>query len=241
MSSDRDRPSQVARRFAQLGTTLFMVVIAAFALLHATTFGVTAGPWGWTTARGPLLVNATLFTLFAMHHSVFARLGVKRWLDQTLQPGLTRAVYVWVSSLLFAATLAGWQPVPGVAWTVSGAWAWVLHALQVVGVGVVIDSARRLDLAEFLGLRAPAGPASFADVTRSGLYGVVRHPIYLGWMLMVWATPSMTGTRLAFAVISSAYLVLAIPFEERSLRASMGEAYRRYVAEVRWRVVPFVY
>ncbi len=74
-----------------------------------------------------------------------------------------------------------------------------------------------------------------------GPYGWVRHPIYLGWMLMVFGTPAMTATRLAFAVISSAYLVIAIWWEERSLVEVFGERYRRYQRDVRWRMIPFVY
>jgi protein-S-isoprenylcysteine O-methyltransferase Ste14 len=74
-----------------------------------------------------------------------------------------------------------------------------------------------------------------------GLYGLVRHPIYFGWALMVWATPVMTGTRLAFAAISTLYLVAAIPFEERSLRALFGAGYDAYARKVRWKMLPGVY
>jgi protein-S-isoprenylcysteine O-methyltransferase Ste14 len=71
--------------------------------------------------------------------------------------------------------------------------------------------------------------------------GVVRHPIYLGWFLMVWPTPLMTGGRLTFAAISSFYLLIAIPWEERSLEQQHGEAYLRYTRQVRWRVIPGLY
>ena len=74
-----------------------------------------------------------------------------------------------------------------------------------------------------------------------GAYGLVRHPIYLGWFLMVWPTPLMTGGRLTFAAISSFYLLIAIPWEERSLAQQHGEAYLRYTRQVRWRVLPGLY
>jgi methanethiol S-methyltransferase len=77
-------------------------------------------------------------------------------------------------------------------------------------------------------------------VARGG-YGFVRHPIYLGWMLMVWGAPVMSLSRLTFASVSTLYLLLAIPFEERSLRARFGAAYDAYVRAVRWRVLPGVY
>ena len=75
----------------------------------------------------------------------------------------------------------------------------------------------------------------------SGPYAWVRHPIYVGWFLMVFATPMMTATRLVFAIVSSAYLIIAIPFEERSLRHSFGEDYARYTLAVKWRMIPFIY
>ena len=71
-----------------------------------------------------------------------------------------------------------------------------------------------------------------------GLFGLVRHPIYLGWLLMTLATPSLTLNRLLFAAISSGYLIIAIPWEERSLVAAFGEQLPRVSGEVRWRLVP---
>ena len=75
----------------------------------------------------------------------------------------------------------------------------------------------------------------------TGPYRWVRHPLYLGWLLMVFGAAHMTGDRLAFAAITTAYLVVAIPWEERSLRQSFGEAYARYMRDVRWRMIPFIY
>ena len=75
----------------------------------------------------------------------------------------------------------------------------------------------------------------------NGPFGIVRHPIYLGWILMVFGAPTMTTDRLVFAVISSLYLVLAIPWEERSLVAVFGDRYRTYQDTVRWRILPWVW
>ncbi len=74
-----------------------------------------------------------------------------------------------------------------------------------------------------------------------GPYGLVRHPIYLGWFLIVFAIGTMTMTRFVFAVVSCAYILVAIPFEERSIRASSGEAYNRYVKKVRRKLIPGLY
>ena len=74
-----------------------------------------------------------------------------------------------------------------------------------------------------------------------GLYGFVRHPFYFAWLLIVFGTPHMTMTRLTFAVMSTAYLAFAIPFEERGLIDVFGDEYRRYQRQVRWRMIPGVY
>jgi protein-S-isoprenylcysteine O-methyltransferase Ste14 len=87
-------------------------------------------------------------------------------------------------------------------------------------------------------LPSAANPFEFKSV---GPYGWVRHPIYTGWFLLVFATTPMTGTRLLFALVSSAYLLLAIPLEERSLRATTAGAYERYSERVKWKLVPGVY
>jgi len=69
----------------------------------------------------------------------------------------------------------------------------------------------------------------------------VRHPIYAGWFLFVFALPIMTMTRFVFAVTSSLYLLIAIPFEERSLQSSSRGAYEQYMKQVRWKLVPHVF
>jgi protein-S-isoprenylcysteine O-methyltransferase Ste14 len=74
-----------------------------------------------------------------------------------------------------------------------------------------------------------------------GAYRLVRHPIYFGWVLMVFGAPAMTASRLLFAAISTLYLIVAIPFEERSLTKEFGAAYRDYQRRVRWRLIPGVW
>jgi methanethiol S-methyltransferase len=238
MASNRDRPSRFWTILAGMSVVAFAAALALLVAAYGWAFATPAGPWRLDDAMAPVLVNLWLFTMFALHHSVFARLGVKARLASVL-PGIASGVlYVWMSSALFAMVLLLWRPVPGVAWTAPASWTWLFQVVQLTGVGIAIDSARRLDWAAFLAIRPRV---SEEPPTRAGLYGLIRHPIYLGWMLAVWTTPFMTGTRLSFAATSTAYLLVGMQFEERSLRHAMGDAYRRYVAEVRWRVVPYVY
>ena len=103
------------------------------------------------------------------------------------------------------------------------------------GAGGVVDGAGGVDGAG----RARGG--TNVEFKTTGPYGWVRHPIYAGWFLLVFAASPMTMTRLAFAVVSGAYLIVAIPLEERSMRAMAPGAYERYMAQVKWRILPGVY
>ena len=193
-------------------------------------------------------IDVTLFTAFALHHSLFARTGAKRWLQRQVPPELERSVYVWIASVLFIVVCAAWQPVPGVVWGVDGALRSGLTTVQVAAMLFTVVAARRLGVLQLAGI-APLQRTSptCANVTPepvklddAGPYGLVRHPIYLGWLFIVWATPTMNGTRLVFAAISSAYLVSGRPFEERDLRATFGLAYQVYCRRVKWRMSVWV-
>jgi protein-S-isoprenylcysteine O-methyltransferase Ste14 len=170
-----------------------------------------------------------------------ARERVRQWVADTIPPRLERSLYVWISSLMFIAVSALWQPIPGIAWQASGALRWVLVGLQVAGIWLSIRSAAAIDILELSGVRQLTSSPREMEFRASGPYGWVRHPIYTGWFLMVFCVPLMTMTRLVFAVVSCAYLIAAIPFEERSLLASSGGKYDRYAQQVRWKLVPGLY
>ena len=100
----------------------------------------------------------------------------------------------------------------------------------------------RLDVLDLAGVRAVSpAPVPHVPLQTHGVYGFVRHPVYFAWVLMVVGTPHMTMTRLTFAVISTTYLAIAIPFEERGLLDVFGSEYRDYQKRVRWRIIPGVY
>ena len=228
----------MARAFAWSGALLFLLSLAYFLYTYMVTFAAAAT--GGNTARA-LTWNVVLFTLFACHHSVFARERVRAAVTRALPPGTERSFYVWIASLLFIAVCALWQPVPGVAWDVDGPARWLLWALQAAGVWLTLRSAAILDIRELAGLTSPNRPTRPTEYRSSGPYGWVRHPIYSGWFLLVFAVSPMTMTRLTFAVVSCAYLLIAIPLEERSMRASTPGAYERYMQRVKWRLCPGVY
>ena len=249
MQSTGAIPQQLARPIALGGLVFFVDALLYFAYRYMFVFGrEMAGP---ISARA-IVVNVTLFSIFALHHSVFARDMVRKRITRMVG-ALERSTYVWIASALFVAICAWWRPVAGVAWRIDQpALAWLVRAAQLVGVLLTLRSALMIDFLELAGFR-PGGralsgpPNGEPDKVRppefkaSGPYGWVRHPIYTGWFLMVFAVPVMTMTRFVFAVTSSVYLLLAIPLEERSLRMSSGGAYDRYMREVRWKLLPRVF
>jgi protein-S-isoprenylcysteine O-methyltransferase Ste14 len=184
------------------------------------------------------LVDATLFTVFAAHHSIFARDSIKTWISRRVPARLIRSVYVWTASLLLVLVVLAWRPIGGDLYHATG-WTGYGHALvQLAGVWVIARSVGVIDALELAGIRSSGGPASL-QIT--GPYRFVRHPIYLGWMLIVFGAAHMTRDRATFAAITTIYLIIAMPWEERSLGRTFGNDYARYKQRVRWRVIPFVY
>jgi protein-S-isoprenylcysteine O-methyltransferase Ste14 len=235
-------PPRLARPIAIGGLVFFIDALLYFAWRYMFVFGREAA--GTSTAR-VIVIDVTLFSVFALHHSLFARDTIRKRITRMVGP-LERSAYVWIASLLFVAVCAWWQPIAGAAWRIDQPVAvWILGAAQLVGVWLTIRSALMIDLLELSGVRQVGrirvDPPTTSEFKAAGPYGWVRHPIYLGWLLLVFATPTMTMTKFVFAVTSSAYLLIAIPLEERSLRRSSGGAYDRYMREVRWKLVPRVF
>ena len=235
------RPPSHARAFAIAGGLLFTGALVYFAYAYVVRFDMTGAPADRTNHAA---IDLGLFTAFALHHSVFARTGAKAWLQRMVPPPLERSVYVWIASVLFVGVCYFWQPVAGRLWMADGAMRAVLYGVQAAAAVLTLAAARRLDVLDLAGVRQAAhtrGPAATPRLDESGLYRTVRHPIYAAWLLLVWGAPTMNGTRLVFAIVSTAYLVIAIPFEERDLRRTFGAAYDDYRLRVPWRLVPYVY
>ena len=232
------------RLFVWSGGALFVLSLAACAYAYVIVWASPAtisGPWSpWrrSSPRAAIAIDAMLFAVFALHHSLFARESIKRRVARVLPDRLLRSFYVWTASLLLLIVLALWQPVAGDVYAVTG-WRAIAHAaVQLGGIWLIARSVAQIDPLELAGVR----PASGRDSLQiAGPYRWVRHPLYLGWLLAVSGTAHMTADRLTFALITTAYLLVAIPWEERSLRRIFGEPYARYQQAVRWRVVPYVY
>jgi hypothetical protein len=237
------------RAIAVLGGLVFLASLLFGFVVYVTRFGADPGPWSTAAGVRAVGIDTLLFTTFALHHSAFARLRLRAWVAARVSPALERTTYVIAASAFFAGLLWYWQPVPGVAWHATGLAAAVLHGGQVAGVLLTAHASGQLGVLALAGLSQTSAPPSHGAAStagppvlrQTGVYGWVRHPIYFAWLLMVWPAPVMTGSRLLFAALSTAYLALAVPLEERTLAREFGPAYAAYQKAVKWRMVPYVY
>ena len=186
-----------------------------------------------------ILADALIFSVFALHHSIFARDAVKRAVARRVPGALLRSMYVWTASVLLIivvralATDRRKPSMPSKACRRSRT-----SPCSSSACDLIARSVAGLDPLELAGIHAQA---QNGGLQITGPYRLVRHPLYLGWALALFGHPHMTGDRLAFALISTIYLIVAIPYEEAALVASFGDAYRRYQASVRWRLLPYVF
>ena len=235
----------IARAFTIAGGLLFACSIGYFIWFYLFELERRAAGAGLARA---LTINVALFSIFALHHSVFARTALRAWMARAVSPRLERSIYVWIASVSFAAVCYFWQSAGHPIWNTDGVTRVMLRVLQFVGVAFTLWAAQALDSLALAGIRQidaplPASGIESTDITlqHTGPYGVVRHPIYLGWLLIVWPAPAMTPAHLTFAAISTAYLVVATMFEERSLHETFGAAYADYARKVPRKMIPGIY
>jgi protein-S-isoprenylcysteine O-methyltransferase Ste14 len=227
----------VKKLFSWSGALAFLLSLLSMPALYLFRWGTPAS--SSSTAWRDAAIDVALFTVFALNHSIMARTGAKRRLTRLVAPDLERSVYVWIASVLFLLVCWGWRPLPGVAWHVRGPGITLFIAAG-LGVVLTIAAARIVGVWELAGVRQP-DPDREVEFKADGPFGLVRHPIYLGWVLMVFAAPTMTMTRLLFAVVSTVYLIAAIPLEEALLVETFGDRYRTYQHRMRWRLIPGVW
>jgi len=184
-----------------------------------------------------LSINVGLIVLFALQHSVMARPGFKRWWTKIIGKPIERATYNLFSVIALFAAMWFWQPMGGSVWLVTDSVGQtVLWSLYGFGWALLVIASFYINHFDLFGLRQVwlyLQKKDYTDVkfTSPWLYRVVRHPIYIGWFIIVWATPTMTVTHLAFAVLTSAYILYAVRLEERDLIKAHPE-YADYRKEV---------
>lgn len=181
-----------------------------------------------------LLVNLGLLAIFAVQHSVMARPAFKQWWTRLVPKPVERSTYVLFSTAALALLCWQWRPMPTVLWSAGDpVVAMALTGLSLFGFVVVLTSSYLINHFELFGLQQvvhnmmgrEAPPAVFRTPF---LYKIVRHPLYLGFIIAFWVTPSMTVGHLLFAAATTAYIVIGALLEERDLVAFFGDDYRRY-------------
>ena len=199
-------------------------------------------------ATGPvavaLLINLALLVVFALQHSVMARQGFKRVWTKIVPKPVERSTYVLFTSLALILLFWQWRPIGGVIWDIQNPTSQaVVYGVYAFGWGLLLLSTFLIDHFDLFGLRQVYLYLRGRDYENPQfktpwLYRIVRHPIYVAWLIIFWATPVMTAAHLIFAIVTTAYILVAIQLEERDLVSFHGADYERYREEVP-ALVPF--
>jgi methanethiol S-methyltransferase len=189
-----------------------------------------------STLGHALTIDLALLSLFAIQHSGMARPRFKGWLKRFVPESAERSTYVLLSSLALAVLYVYWQPIQGVIWSVpQGPARNAIIALYLGGWLLLLYTTFLIDHFDLFGLkqvwRRLSNKTYRAPVFRTpSLYKLVRHPLYIGWLTIFWAAPTMTVAHLVFALVTTAYILVAIRFEEADLVSAFGDTYVDYRA-----------
>lgn len=233
----------------------FLYGLLAYVFFFATflyTIGFVAGlPVPKTIDSGPagplvpsLAVDALLLGVFAVQHSLMARPAFKAWWTRIVPKPIERSTYVVFSSAALALICYAWRPVPQAVWTLQGPWRDVVWAVAWGGWAIVLASTFLISHFDLFGLKQVWSFANGHETPDSEFrtplfYKVVRHPLYVGFILALWAAPTMSLGHLFFAAGSTGYILIGIQLEERDLVGVFGDTYRAYQKRVSM-IVPWL-
>jgi protein-S-isoprenylcysteine O-methyltransferase Ste14 len=215
-------------------TFLYLIVFVGDFTFAAKT--VDAGPHAPTVVAA--IVDLILISLFGLQHSAMARPAFKRWWTRIVPPQMERSVYVLSASIMLIILFVGWRPIDAIVWNVtSPAFSSILWLLFWAGWLTVLISTFLINHFELFGLQQAwfhvRGRQEQAPQMREpSLYRFVRHPMMLGFFFAFWAAPEMTAGHLLLALGMSAYILVALRYEERDLVGLFGDDYENYRGRV---------
>ena len=221
------------------GVVAYLLFLAVFSYLAAFLLGIpvpkSINTVGQTDPRigVAIAINVALIATFGFFHSLLARDRVKAVLLKALPAAAERSTYVVQSSLCLALAMWQWQPMTGTIWQVDGPIALLAYAAFGIGAGLVLWSTFLIDHFELFGLRQiwthlRKEPMPEPEFRTPALYRLVRHPMQLGVIILLFATPHMTWGHLLFAGSMTAYIFVGLYFEERALLRTFGDRYATY-------------
>ncbi len=184
-----------------------------------------------------LAIDVALLGLFALQHSIMARPAFKRWWTRIVPAAAERSTYVLFSSLALLLLFWQWRPIGAIVWDVQDETARaVIYGAYAFGWILLLFVTFLINHFDLFGLRQVwlyfrRRPYTDIPFRTPSLYKVVRHPLYVGWLFIFWSAPTMTAAHLLFAVLTTAYILIAIRFEEHDLTQAFPEyaEYRRRV------------
>ena len=192
---------------------------------------------GTSSLGTALLIDVGLLAAFALQHSIMARPGFKRLWTRIIPKPMERSTFVLAASLLLGAAVYFWQPLGGVIWQVENTSAIIaIYTLFATGWAMVLTASFLINHFDLFGLRQvwlyfrgkPYTPVKFGT---PWLYRYVRHPLYVGFLIGMWAAPTMTVAHLVFSLLCTGYIFVGAFLEERDLAKSLPE-YKQYKKEV---------
>ncbi|MEM9301356.1 MAG: hypothetical protein AAGE01_04555 [Pseudomonadota bacterium] len=234
----------------RLGIFIFGLVAYAVGIGGLNAFILFTGGWDFmpmhVDSKSPLIlvegwaiaINVGLVTLFGLQHSITARPGFKRFLTRILPASAERSSYVLLSGVIMLLIVVGWQPMDGTFWHAEHPLAvYSLLALHVLGWTIAFVATFLINHFELFGLQqvyhrlkntVPPEPA----FTERLLYRVVRHPLQMGVLIGLWATPTMSYSHALLALTMTVYVFIGLYFEERDLVRTLGQQYADYRTRV---------
>lgn len=222
------------------GTFLYAICFVGNVFVPKTIDTGTASP-----PRTAIVIDTVLLGLFALQHSIMARQGFKRQWTRVVSWYVERSTFVVAATAVLALLLWQWRPLPAPVWDLRHTFfGGLLTVTYWIGWGLLLLSTFIINHFELFGLQQVWAYFRGAEIHRPAfetpsLYKMVRHPIYLGFVIAFWSAPLMSVGHLLFSVATTGYILVGIFFEERDLISAYGQMYRDYRARVPM-LIPFL-